>query len=254
MAKNSKIAIVTGGSRGIGEKTALALAEKGIDIIITYNSQKEKADLVVNAIKNKGCNAVALQLNVGNVSSFDLFKDQLIAVLRDNWNRKSFDFLINNAGFANLAPFASITEEQFDNMMNVHFKGVFFLTQKLVSIMANNGGIINLSSGLARFTKEGFSAYASMKGAIEVLTRYMAKELASRGIRANVVAPGVVDTEFHDGSLDSKPGAKEFFASETAFGRVGQPEEIGSVIATLCTSDMAWVTAQRIEASGGMLL
>ena len=254
MSKNSKIALVTGGSRGLGKNSAIALSKKGIDVIITYNKEKEKADLVVNEIEKNGCKAFALQLDVGNVASHEVFAAKLSDVLKEKWNQEKFDFLINNAGFGIMASFVDTTEEQFDSLMNVHFKGVFFLTQKLTKLIADNGRIINFSTGLARFVGPGFSAYAAMKGAIEILTKYMAKELGDRGIRVNVVAPGVTNTDFHHGGLDNNQVAKDMFGSQTALGRVGEPDDIGGVVASLCTAEMSWVTGERIEASGGMLL
>ncbi|MFL0195866.1 SDR family NAD(P)-dependent oxidoreductase [Clostridium sp. WILCCON 0269] len=254
MNKNVKIALITGGSRGIGKSSALALSRKGIDVIITYNSQKDKADAVVNEIEDNGGKAFALRIDVGDVSSHKTFVSQLSEILKEKCNRDSFDFLINNAGFAYNSKFGKTTEEQFDSMMNVHFKGVYFLTQNLLSYLADNGRIINFSSGLARFTTPGWSAYASMKGAVEVMTRYMAKELGTRGIRVNMVAPGIIDTEFHHGTLDAAPGIKEKIGTQMALGRIGQPDDIGGVVASLCNDEMGWITGERIEASGGMLL
>lgn len=254
MGKDTKIALVTGGSRGLGKNSAIALSKKGMDVIITYNKQKEKADLVVKEIESNGCRAVAMQLDVSNISSFDSFVSKLSDVLQEHWNQDHFDFLINNAGFGINSTFVNTTEEQFDSLMNVHFKGVFFLTQKLTPYLADNGGIVNFSTGLARFTTPGFSAYAAMKGAIEVLTKYMAKELGSRSIRVNVIAPGPIDTDFFGTDLVENPGIKTFFASQSALGRMGEPNDIGGVVASLCSTEMGWVNAQRIEASGGMLL
>jgi len=254
MQTTSKVALITGGSRGLGKNAALSIARKGIDVIITYNQRKEDADAVVAAIKNIGRTAVALQLNTGAVKSFDVFSQQLSGVLKENWNRDTFDFLINNAGTEYTAPIATTSEEQFDILSNVHFKGVYFLTQKLLPVLADNGGIINVSTGLARFAFPGYSAYASMKGAIEVFTRYLAKELGSRGIRANAVAPGAIHTDFTKQTFESHPQVTTAIASVTALGRVGEPDDIGGVIAFLCTEEARWVNAQRIEASGGMML
>jgi len=213
MNKNSKIALVTGGSRGLGKNSAIALSKKGIDVIITYNQQKEKADLVVRKIEKNGCKAVAMQLDVSNVSSFDSFASKLSDVLKENWNQDHFDFLINNAGFGINAAFVDTTEEQFDSLINIHFKGVFFLTQKLTGFLADNGAIINFSTGLARFTHEGYSVYGAVKGAIEVLTKYMAKEMGSRGIRVNVIAPGPINTDFFGTSLIDYPEIKTALGS-----------------------------------------
>lgn len=254
MSENGKIALVTGGSRGLGRNSALALSKKGIDVIITYNNQKEKADDVVREIEENGHRSSVLQLDVGEVSSHGSFVSELLEILKGKWNRDSFDFLINNAGFAYNSNFGKTTEEQFDNMMNVHFKGVYFLTQSLLTCLADNGRIINFSSGLTRFTTPGWSAYASMKGAVEVMTRYMAKELGQRGIRVNTVAPGIIDTDFHHGALDAAPDLKEKIGTQMALGRIGQPEDIGGIVASLCNDEMGWITGERIEASGGMLL
>ncbi|SEM63441.1 SDR family NAD(P)-dependent oxidoreductase [Paenibacillus sp. OV219] len=254
MNHTTKIALVTGGSRGLGRNTALALAGKGIGVVITYHTQQAAADEVVREIEQAGGTAAAIQLDASVVSSFDGFAASLSDVLNSNWDRDSFDYLVNNAGIGKNVPFPSMTEEVFDSLMNIHFKGVYFLTQKLLPLLADNGGIVNVSTGLARFAMEGYSAYASMKGAIEVLTRYLAKELGKRGIRVNVVAPGAIETDFGGGTLRENPQVKAHIASITALGRAGVPDDIGGVIASLCTEDMRWVNAQRIEASGGMLL
>jgi NAD(P)-dependent dehydrogenase (short-subunit alcohol dehydrogenase family) len=254
MQTSGKVALITGGSRGLGKNAALRMARKGIDVIITYNNRKEDADAVVAAIKNTGRAAVALQLNTSVVKSFDAFSQQLAVALKENWNRDTFDFLVNNAGTEYAAPIATTAEEQFDILCNVHFKGVYFLTQKLLPMLAYNGSIINVSTGLARFSFPGYSAYASMKGAIEVFTKYLAKELGSRGIRANVVAPGAIHTDFTKSTFEAHPEVTTAITSVTALGRVGEPDDIGGVIAFLCTEDARWVNAQRIEASGGMML
>ncbi|HEY9007831.1 MAG TPA: SDR family oxidoreductase [Ohtaekwangia sp.] len=254
MQTNLKIALVTGGSRGLGKNAAISIARKGIDVVLTYNSKKAEAEAVVDEIVSLGRKAAALQLNTASVSAFDTFSKQLAAVLTEHWGREDFDFLINNAGIDWAAPFVKTTEEQFDALFNVHFKGVYFLTQKLLPQLADQGGIINLSTGLARFATPGYSAYASMKGAIEVFTRYLAKELGPRGIRANVVAPGAIETDFTKNAFESHPEVKGFIASQTALGRVGQVDDIGGVVAFLCTEDARWINAQRIEASGGMFL
>jgi NAD(P)-dependent dehydrogenase (short-subunit alcohol dehydrogenase family) len=250
----SKIALVTGGSRGLGKNMALALAKKGLDVIITYNSQKEEADATVKEIEALGQKAAALKLNVGEVKLFDAFFKQVSEVLQETFSTTKFDFLINNAGIGYYTPFAETTEEQFDELMNIHLKGSYFLTQKALVHLANGGGIVNISSGLARITQVGSSAYATMKGAVETLTRYMAKELGPRGIRANVVAPGAIETDFGGGRVRDNKDINQFIASQTALGRVGLPDDIGGVVAFLCTDDAKWVNAQRIEASGGMFL
>ncbi|RAP77550.1 SDR family NAD(P)-dependent oxidoreductase [Paenibacillus montanisoli] len=249
-----KIALVTGGSRGLGKNSALALARKGIGVVITYHTQQSHADEVIREIEQHGGTAAALQLDTSLVSSFDAFVSSLGDVLKTKWNRDSFDYLINNAGIGKNAPFPSTTEEQFDSLMNIHFKGVYFLTQQLLPLLADNGGIVNVSTGLTHFAMEGYSAYASMKGAVEVLTRYWAKELGKRGIRVNAVAPGAIATDFGGGTLRDNPQVNAHIASITALGRTGEPGDIGGVIASLCTHEMGWVNAQRIEASGGMVL
>ncbi len=251
--EQGKIALVTGSSRGLGRNTALKLAAKGIDLIITYRTQKEEADEVVIAIEALGQKAVAIQLDVAQVAIFDGFIEELGRLLADKWQRTTFDFLVNNAGIDAHALIPQTREEAFDSLMNVHFKGVFFLTQKALPLIADNGRIINISTGLARFAVPGYAAYASMKGAIETFTRYLAKELGSRGIAANVVAPGIIETDFTKRALEN-PGMGAFLASQTALGRIGQPDDIGGVVAFLCSDDARWVNAQCIEASGGMFL
>jgi NAD(P)-dependent dehydrogenase (short-subunit alcohol dehydrogenase family) len=248
------IAIVTGGSRGLGRDMALSLAAKGQDVILTYNSKQDEAQEVVSAIEGLGRRAVALQLDVSQCSSFAAFAESVKEALQQTWERDDFDFLVNNAGIGIHAPLMETTEEQFDLLMNIHFKGVFFLTQSLLPLMKDGGRIVNISTGLARFALPGYSAYASMKGAVEVLTRYMAKELGPRGIAVNVVAPGAIETDFGGGVARDNAQVNSFIASQTALGRVGLPEDIGGVVASLLSEDNRWVNAQRIEASGGMFL
>jgi NAD(P)-dependent dehydrogenase (short-subunit alcohol dehydrogenase family) len=250
----SKIALVTGGSRGLGKNMAISLAKKGLHVILTYNSKKEEALAVVSEIEALGQKAAALQLNVGDVKSFDAFIKEVATTLKDTFQTSTFDFLVNNAGIGIHAPFAATTEEQFDTLVNIHFKGVFFLTQKALALLANGGGIVNISSGLARFSMPGYAAYAAMKGGMETLTRYQAKELGSRGIRVNIVAPGAIETDFGGGTVRDNAEVNKFIASQTALGRVGLPDDIGNVVAFLCTDDAKWVNAQRLEASGGMFL
>lgn len=249
-----KIALVTGGSRGLGKNMAIALAKKGNDVIITYNSKKEEAEEVVAAIEALGQKATALQFNVAEVKSFNDFSLALKSVLVEKWNRPTFDFLINNAGIGINTPFANTTEEQFDLLTNIHFKGVYFLTQKLLSIIADGGRIINVSTGLTRFSLPGYSAYAALKGAIEVLTKYLAKELGGRGIAVNAIAPGAIETDFAGGVVRDNEQMNQGIAVNTALGRVGLPDDIGGVVAFLCSEDGRWVNGQRLEASGGMFL
>ncbi len=249
---STKIVIVTGGSRGLGENTALALAKKGVDVIITYHSKKVEADEVVAQIQQMGQKSVALQLDVSNSQSFADFAAQIKAALKQKWNAEHFDFLVNNAGTGVHASFAETTEEQFDQMVNIHLKGVFFLTQKLLPLMADGGRIVNISSGLTRFAIPGYAAYASMKGAVETLTKYLAKELGARKITVNVVAPGAIETDFGGGAVRDNAQLNSYVASATALGRAGLPDDIGGVIASLLSEDNRWVNAQRIEASGGM--
>ncbi|OWK35105.1 Reductase [Fimbriiglobus ruber] len=229
------------------------MASNGADIILTYRSQKQEGEAVAAEIEKLGRKAALLQLDVADVSQFGRFADAVAAALQQHWQRKTFDFLINNAGIDRRKPFAETTEDDFDSLMNVHLKGVYFLTQKLLPLLADGGRIVNTSSGLARFAIPGYSAYGAMKGAIEVLTRYLAKELGPRRITANVVAPGAIETDFTRSALEH-PGAKDFLASQTALGRVGVPDDIGGVIAFLCSDEGRWVNAQRLEASGGMFL
>ena len=250
----NKIALVTGGSRGLGRNMAISLAKKGIDVVFTYNSNKQKAEEVVAEIQSLGQKAMAFQLDTSNVKAFDEFFKQLTASLKELTGSTNFDFLINNAGTALYAPFAETTEAQFDDVMNIHYKGVFFLTQKALPFINDDGRIINISSGLARFSFPGSSAYGSMKGAVEVLTRYLAKELGSRGIAANIVAPGAIETDFGNGHVRDNKDVNESIAGMTALGRVGLPDDIGGLVAFLCTEDARWINGQRIEVSGGVSL
>src|SRR5258708_1965493 len=254
MASTNKIALITGGSRGLGRNMALQLAGKGNDVIITYRSKKTEADAVVAEIEKKGARGATLDLEAGDTKSFDGFFRELSGVLKEKWGRQQFDFLVNNAGIDAASLFPQTTEEAFDSLFQVHFKGVYFLTQKALPYLADKGRIINISSGLARFSTPGYAAYASMKGAIEVLTKYLAKELGGRGITANVVAPGIIETDFTKAAFEHNPQLVGYMSSQTALGRVGQPDDIGGVVAFLCSEEARWVTAQRIEASGGMFL
>jgi NAD(P)-dependent dehydrogenase (short-subunit alcohol dehydrogenase family) len=250
----NEVALITGASRGIGKNIALKLAEKGFDLIITYYSKKEDALQVVAEIKKIGRNAIALQLNVGKINTFDVFFEQVANVLKNNFNTDHFDYLINNAGIGLQVPFEETSEEQFDELMNVQFKGVYFFTQKSLNYLNEGGGIVNISSRLAQASMTGYSAYASMKGAIETLTRYLAKELSTKKIRVNAVAPGPTATDFVGGVIRDNARYNANVKAMTALGRVGEPNDIGGVVAFLCTDDARWITAQRIEVSGGMNL
>jgi NAD(P)-dependent dehydrogenase (short-subunit alcohol dehydrogenase family) len=249
-----KIAIITGGSRGLGKSSALKVAQSGVDVILTYRSKKEEAAEVVQQIEKLGRKAVALQLDVADSKSFEGFVAQVKSALQKTWSTDKFDFLVNNAGVGIYGSFAETTEDQFDELFKIHLKGPFFLTQKLLPVMKDGGRILNVSSGLARFALPGYAAYASMKGAIEVLTRYQAKELGARGISVNTIAPGAIETDFGGGSVRDKPEVNKLIASMTALGRPGLPDDIGGVVASLLGDDTRWVNAQRIEVSGGMLI
>jgi NAD(P)-dependent dehydrogenase (short-subunit alcohol dehydrogenase family) len=245
---------VTGGSRGLGKNMALNLAKKGIDVLLTYHRQQAEAENVVAEIVALGQKGAALQLDAANSGCFEAFFEQVKTTLHDTFQAEQFHFLINNAGTGLHAAFAETSEAQFDEVMNIHLKGPFFLTQKALPLLADGGRVINISSGLARFALPGSSAYAAMKGAIEVLTRYQAKELGARGIAVNVVAPGAIETDFGGGVVRDNAQLNAFVASQTALGRAGQPDDIGGVVAFLCTDEARWVNAQRLEASGGMFL
>lgn len=251
---SEKIALITGGSRGLGQNAALKLAEKGIDIILTWHSKEQEAQAVVTKIQALGARAVALQLDVGDSSSFDAFAGRVRETLQKVWQRDSFDYLFNNAGTGLYTPFADTTEAQFDQLVNVHFKGPFFLTQKLLPLITDGGRILNVSSGLARFTLPGSGAYAAVKGAMEVLTRYQAKELGTRGIAVNILAPGAIETDFGGGRVRDDAAMNAAIAAQTALGRVGLPDDIGNAVAALLSEECCWVNGQRIEASGGMFL
>lgn len=250
----SKISIVTGASRGLGRNVATSIAKHGGDVILTYRSGKAEAEQVVAEIKKEGRKAVALHLDVSNVSSFPRFVDEVRSHLKSIWNRENFDHLINNAGHGVMAPFAETTEEQFDGLFAVHVKGPFFLTQALLPLLVDGGRIVNYSSGLTRVSAAGFSAYSAAKGAVEILTIYMAKELGHRGITVNTVAPGAIETDFLGGAVRDIPDLNKQFAEMIALGRVGQPDDIGPMIASLLGEDNRWITAQRIEVSGGQVI
>lgn len=248
------IAIITGGSRGLGKSTALHLADRGVDIILTYNSKQAEGDKVVKEITAKGRKAIALQLDVTNSASFSGFVIAVKQALQSNWRRVDFDFLVNNAGSGIHASFMETTEEQFDQLMKMHLKAPFFLSQKILPLMKDGGRIINVSSGLARFSFPGYSAYATMKGGVEVLTRYMAKELGKRKITVNTIAPGAIATDFGGGAVRDNKEINAAIASQTALGRVGLPDDIGGAVSALLLDESGWINGQRIEASGGMLL
>lgn len=249
---STKIALVTGGSRGLGKDMANSIAGKGIDVIITYRHKQEEALQVVKEIEGSGRKAAALKLDMSDLSSLDAFIKELLTLLKQKWNSNTFDFLVNNAGMGATVPFLNVTEELFDEFMNVHFKGVYFLTQKAVPYINRGGRIINISSGTTRYCNPGYSVYSSMKGAIEIFTKYLAKELGERGIGANVVAPGPVETDFNNAMIRSNPAIKERLSGLSPFGRVGAADDIGGVVAFLCTEEAKWINAQRIEVSGGI--
>jgi len=249
-----KIALVTGGSRGLGRSTALALARAGADVVLTYHSRREEADAVVVEVEALGRKAVALQLDVAGTAGYPDFVQRLRDALALTWARERFDFLVNNAGIGIHASFAETTEAQFDRLVNVHLKATFFLTQALLPLLEDGGRIVNLSSGLARFSLPGYAAYAAMKGGIEVLTRYMAKELGPRRIAVNVVAPGAIETDFGGGVVRDNAELNRGIAEQTALGRVGLPDDIGGAIASLLSDDNRWINGQRIEISGGIFL
>ncbi|MCS3468615.1 NAD(P)-dependent dehydrogenase (short-subunit alcohol dehydrogenase family) [Pseudomonas sp. JUb42] len=247
----STISLVTGASRGLGRNTALSIARHGGDVIVTWQSRSDEAEAVVAEIKALGRNAMALQLDTGKVSDFGQFAERLGKALRDTWQRDTFDHLINNAGHGDYALIVDTTEAQFDRLVDVHFKGVLFLTQALLPLIADGGRIINLSSGLTRVSFPGYGAYAAVKGAVEILSIYMAKELGSRAITVNTVAPGAIETDFGGGAVRDNPDVNKIFADMTALGRAGVPDDIGPMIASLLSADNRWVNAQRIEVSGG---
>lgn len=251
-ATTNKIALITGGSRGLGKDMALRIAEKGVDVIITYHTNAEEADKVVTQIQQSGRKAAKLQLDSSKTAGFAAFREGLKSILTDTFDAERIDFLVNNAGTGGYQLIADVTEEFFDEMMNIHFKGVYFLTQGLIPMINDGGGIINISSGLTRVTNPRSSAYAAMKGAVEVFTRYLGKELGARGIRANTVAPGAVMTDFGGAHLRNSEESQKAVSAITALGRPAVAEDIGGVVAFLCTDDACWVTGQRIEVSGGM--
>jgi NAD(P)-dependent dehydrogenase (short-subunit alcohol dehydrogenase family) len=250
----TKISLVTGASRGLGRNTALSIARRGGDVIITYQSRSEEAKAVVAEIEALGRKALAFQLDCGDVAAFAPFADRLRTALRETWRRETFDHLVNNAGHGDYALIGQTTQAQFDGLVNVHFKGVYFLTQALLPLLADGGRIVNLSSGLTRVSYPGYAAYAAVKGAVEVLSVYLAKELGGRGIAVNTVAPGAIETDFGGGAVRDIPEINKAFADMTALGRAGLPDDIGPMIASLLSPDNRWVNAQRIEVSGGQAI
>ena len=252
-ATRGGVAIVTGGSRGLGKNMVQHVAGRGTDVIFTYQSNSAAADRLVAEVEAMGRRAVALRLDVGDAGTFDAFAEQVRGVLRD-WDTERFQFLVNNAGIGVYATIAETTEQQFDRLMDIHVKGPFFLTQKLLPLIADGGRVVNVSTGLARFVTPGFAAYASAKGAVEVMTRYLAQELGPRGIAVNVIAPGAIETDFGGGVVRDNPEMNEAISSHTALGRAGLPGDVGGVVASLLSPEMGWINAQRIEASGGQNL
>jgi NAD(P)-dependent dehydrogenase (short-subunit alcohol dehydrogenase family) len=248
-----KIALITGASRGLGRAAALALAAKGVAVIGTYHSNQAEADKTAADIATAGSRAVMLRLDTGNTATFPAFAAALKDALK-SIGRERFDFLVNNAGVGLHKSFAETTEADFDRLMNIHFKGVYFLTQTLLPLIEDGGRILNISSGLARFALPGASAYAAMKGAVEVLTRYLAKELGPRGIAVNTLAPGAIETDFNGGTVRDNKQVNDFVASVTALGRTGKPDDIGGAVAALLDDGSGWITGQRVEASGGMFV
>lgn len=250
----NKIALVTGANRGLGRNTALSIALRGGDVVVAYRGNTAQAEEVIRDIEALGRKAVAIRLDVSKLSELPSFAETLRQCLRDVWARDSFDHLINNAGHGEFTPFAQTTEAQFDGLFNVHVKGVYFLTQALLPLLSDGGRIVNFSSGLTRLSAEGFSAYAAAKGAVEVLTRYLAKELGPRGIAVNTVAPGAIETDFGGGIVRDNADVNALYAGMTALGRVGLPDDIGPMVASLLSDDNRWVTGQRIEVSGGQAI
>lgn len=251
MNNQTKIALVTGGSRGLGKNMALALAGKGIDVMITYHSNETEAQKVVEAIQQLGRKATSFQLDTSNTALFEGFFNQVSVYLNEQYGKPNFDFLVNNAGTALYASAAETTEEQMMQIFNIHYKGVFFLTQKALALLNDGGGIVNISSGLTRLTYPGYSVYGSLKTAVETYSRYLAQELGKRKIRVNVVAPGAIETDFGGGMVRDNKDINAHIAGITALGRVGLPDDIGGIVAFLCTEDAGWINAQRLEVSGG---
>lgn len=246
-----KYVLITGGSRGIGASTAIECARRGFGVILTWNNQAESAQSVVKSIEASGGKAMAMKLNVGDVGSFDEFRTALERVMKTQWNISGLDGLVNNAGYGLFNPIETVTEEQFNGLMNVHLKGPFFLTQKLLPLLRRDSSIVNITSATTRVATAGVAPYAAFKGGLEVLSRYMAKEFGERGIRVNAVSPGPIRTELGGGLNDE---FESLLASQTALGRVGEPHEVARVIASLLTDDGGWINAQSIEVAGGYIV
>jgi NAD(P)-dependent dehydrogenase (short-subunit alcohol dehydrogenase family) len=250
----SKTVLVTGGSRGLGRDIAMSLSRRGINVVLTYQTDKQAGDSVVNEIRGLGGMAAALQFDVSRISSFDAFLDHLRSVLRESFHTEKIDFLINNAGFGRAILIETLTQDDFDAFLNVHFKGVVFLTQKALAMMNDGGGVVFITAAGDRYNVPGYAVYASCKGAVEVFSRYVAKEYGPRGIRANTVAPGGIETDFNGGAIRNNPLLREFIKTQTAMGRIGAPDDIGGVVAFLCSEDAKWLTGQRLEVTGGFNL
>lgn len=249
---SNPIALITGGSRGLGRAAAIALAEHGVDLILTYRTEQAAAQELVTQLQAQGRRAAALPLDVGDTKSLPAFADAVREVLTTRFERSTFDHLVNNGGHGFHAPIHATREEDFDRVLSVHLKGPFFLTQALLPVIADGGSILNLSSGLTRFALPGYASYAAAKGAVEVLTRYLAVELADRRIRVNTLAPGAIETDFGGGTVRDNAALNAMIAGQTALGRVGRPDDIGPVVAMLLSPASGWINAQRVEASGGI--
>ena len=251
---DNKIALVTGSSRGLGKEMALRLAQQGADVLVTYHSKQEQAQATVQEVEALGRKAVAFQLDTGDASTFDRFFSEVTQALQQHWSVSTFDILVNNAGIIAHEPIAETSMDTFDNLFNIQLKGPFFLTQQALKHLNDGGRIINVSTGLARFSLPGYGAYAAMKAGVEAFTRYLAKELGERQITANTIAPGAINTDLNRDALENNPQLEEMLSSVTALGRVGVAEDIGGVVAFLASDDARWVNGQRLEVSGGMFL